>query len=469
MGKHRRSRSRYRRMSDAVFAKTGIPLSRLLSISLVIALVGGLIYYVVKDGNGSVGTAVDAPVTQFDSGKSDFGNFVDAVTVPKDFSKFTYPERIEKLDAMIKNCRHLLTQKNQYADKLKEKLIALHALKCVLLAENGIDPTAEIRRLKNQAAQSAETEAQQDEYHYLLAYVDMATLANRRDDQLYDMAMASINAIRETSLVPPAQAAGCARAARIYFANSTDKAAAGKILKALGTKMLLAKEQKIKDIGLELLDHPNFFTYYEDSSLGRTESDDYLPKTIELLKQIQKTPPQSIETYNVLLDLPEQYLQAGNTIVAGRVLQQINAAAGDVNEVIRQYVLAKIQKVSTRIGLVGNPFPLAGLDVRGTPIEPLKKERTVVIFWNPDEKSSIDALVRVQDSRLYDRWSTELLLVPIAELLPDEIIVLKKKFPTFRFIDNSTSKRWLEISGVNRVPYAITLDGDGIVKRMSQP
>lgn len=432
-------------------------------------MVVGLIYYTVRDDKSSSASLPDAPASQFEFGASEEQNFLNAVTIPKDFAKLSFPVRIEKLDGMIQHCRHLLTQDTQYHDKLREKLISLYALRCVLVAQSGVDPAAEIQELEKEIAQFVESEAEQETHHYLLAYVHMTLMAANPESEFYDKTMATINQIQESTPAPPPKVAGCYNSALRYFVGSKDKEAAADLLRLLGKKMVLAKEQGIKDYGLALQDYPNFSSFYQDNLVNRQVNDDSLTRTLQLLEQIKRTPPKSTETYDLLLKLPEQFLQAGNLEVAKKILKQIDATAADANEVIKDYVTKKIEKSKTRIELMGNLFPLSGFDVRGIPIKGTKKEQTVIVFWNPDQKTSLEALVRVQDSRLYDQWSTELLLASVSELTADEIIEYKKQFSSFRFIDGPTSKNWVENSGVNDVPYAITLDQDGIVRRFATP
>jgi len=187
------------------------------------------------------------------------------------------------------------------------------------------------------------------------------------------------------------------------------------------------------------------------------------------MAQIQKTPPQATETYDLLLTLPEQHLQAGSTKTASDVLSQIKSFAVKSNEQIRGNLLTKIERLSTRVSLIDSPFPLDGADWRGNSLRLSKKKQTLIVFWDLHQQESQDALTRLGESRLYAQWSTNVILASVLELTDEEHEKLVKKFPDFKFLDGPTSKAWLEKTGINETPYTVTVNKDGIVERMAYP
>ncbi len=468
-GKKRKRRSRFKKLNDKVFKKTGMPLSRLASIVAGVLLIGGLIFYIRSLGNESLPSSIEAPTSQFDSGESEEQDFITAVTIPADFAESSLPVRIDKVNWMIERCTYLLNQKNNYSEKIEEKMLALLALKAVMMAESGLDPAPHLDMLKKRVAQSSGTLTQTDKHQYLVVVTYMTALASAPEADIYEDAVEVINAIEDTTPVPPATAISCYNSCLKYYVNSTDKTAAGQLLQLMGEKLAISDQQRLSDLGLTLIDYPNFSYYYQDSFVQPKSGTKFEAETINLLKQIQKTPPQSVKTYDLLLTVPEQYLQAGNANVALKILDQFSSIARQSNPKIRDNVLEKVERLTKRVNLMGKKFSVSGVDVTGTEIEPSKKEKTVIIFWDPDSEKPNEALVRVADSRLFDRWSTTVFLVSVSELTVEEIVALKKLYPNFRVVDGPTSVDWIERSGVNEAPYLIMLDQQGIVRRLSTP
>ena len=465
----RKRRSRYKKLSDKVFKSTGMPLSRLLSIVTGILLIAGLIFYIRFQGDESLPSSIEVPSSQFESGESEEQDYLAAVTIPADFAQSSLPVRIDKVDWMIERCTYLLNQKNNYSEKIEEKMLSLLALKAVIMAESGLDPAQHLDLLKKRVAQSSGSLGQIDKHQYLLVVTYMTSLASAPEAEIYDGAVETIRAIQDTTPVPPATAIACYNACLKYYVNSADKAAAAKLLQLMGEKLAISEKQRLSDLGLTLIDYPNFSYYYQDSFIQPKSGSKFESETLQLLRQIQETPPQSVKTYDLLLTVPEQYLQSGNAQVALKILDQFSSIASQSNAKIRDNVLEKVERLTKRINLLGRKFSIEGVDVTGANIKPLKKEKTVVIFWDPDVEESQEALVRVADSRLFDRWSTAVFLASVSELTVKEIAALKRRYPNFKVVDGPTAIQWIEKSGVNEVPYLLVLDQEGIVRRLSTP
>jgi len=467
--KKRRRRSFYKKTSDKIFTSTGMPLSRLLSIAIGFLLIGGLIFYIVYQGDESLPSSTDAPTSQFESGESDEYDFMRAVTIPTDFSKSSLPVQIERVDWMIQRCNYLLNQKSDYSEKIEEKLLALCGLKTAIIAQSGMDPAPHLELLKKQTLQLSSSSTDGDKHQYLVVVSYLTALAALPAAEIYDDAIEAISGIQESTPVPPSTAISCYNSCLKFYVNSADKNSAGNLLRVMGEKLRISGSKRLSDLGLTLLDYPNFSYYYQDSFNQAKSGTKFEAETLQLLEQIRQTPPQSTQTFDLLLTVPEQYLQVGNTMVAQKVVDQLTSAASESNPETRDNVLAKIEKQTTRIKLLGKKFPVSGVDVTGTKIGPPKKDTILIIFWDPDGSSSTDALVRISDSRLYDRWSTSMFLVSVSELTVEEIVSLKKRYSEFRVVDGSTAIQWMKKSGVNEVPYLITLDKTGTVQRLSTP
>lgn len=468
-GKKRKRRSRFKKLNDKVFKQTGMPLSRLLSIAFGCLLIGGLVFYVRYQGDESSPSSIETPSSQFDTGDSEEQDYLAAVTIPADFAESSLPVRIEKVDWMIDRCTYLLNQDSSYSAKIEEKMLALLALKSVMISESGLDPAEQLELLKKRIAQSTGTSTQLDKHQYLLVVTYLTALAAVPEADIYDGAIEAIAGIQGTTPVPPPTAISCYNSCLKYYVNSVDKTASAKLLRLMGEKLAMSDAQRLSDLGLSLIDYPNFSYYYQDSFSQPKSGTRFESETLELLNQVQKTPPQSVKTYDLLLTAPEQYLQAGNGPVALKIMDQFTAVASQSNAKIRDNVLEKINRQKKRINLLGKKFPLSGVDAAGTEIQPPKKERTLILFWDPDADESEEVLLRIADSRLYDPWSTSVLLASVSELDVKEILTLKKLYPNFRVVDGPTTVDWMEKSGVNSVPYMLTLDQESIVRRLGAP
>ena len=469
MARHRTSRSKYKKLSDSVFTKTGLPLSRLLFTIIGILIVGGLIAYAFQANDKSSATAPGTPTSQFNSDDSEEQNFLDAGTLPSNFQILPLPVKLEKIDGMILHCRHLLNEDNNYTDEIKDKLISLHSFKCITMAQNNLAPNSAIKELEAIIPQVVETETERKKYRYLNAFVYLSSLASFPTAELYDNAISAINLIDETTPVLPSKTVGCYNVALTYYNKSNDKVAAAKLMQLLGSKMAMAKEVKIADMGLSLIDYPIFVEEVRESVLQREIDEGFIARTNRLLGLIRKTPPKSESTYNVLLYLPEHYLQAGSVDIASKILVEIKSAVAGADERFRNKLQTKIERSAKRIALFGKPFPLFGSDVDGKPLRPTKKNKTVVLFWSPNHKEAYATLARLHDSSLYNEWDTQILTASTAELTPEKISSLRNRFSHFRFLDYPTSKEWISTVGVSAVPYLMTVNKNGIVERFSEP
>ena len=469
MARHRRSRSKFKKLSDAVFTKTGLPLSRLLSILAGLLVIGGLVAYSLKGDSKSAASAPETPLSQFDTNDSEELNFLNAGTLPPDFTDLPFPVQLEKLDNMILHCRHLIDQDNNYRDETKGKLISLLALKCIKMSENSLDPTSAVQVFESTVAQVANSEANRSKYSYLNAFVHMSNLAFFPNAKQYENAIAAIALIDESTPVLPSKAVGCYNSALQYHLYSEDKVAATKLLRLLGNKMAMAKEKKIADLGLSLIDFPVYSNAVKNIFADSDTNDSVIANTNQLLKKIKETPPRSESTFTNLLQLPEQYLQTGNSNIAMRVLIEIQNAAKDTSERFRKSLQEKIDKTAKRIAALGKPFPLDGNQIDGKPLRPTTKDSTLVIFWSPNRKDAMDTLVRIDDSSVYDQWSTEILVASSGKLTSEAREILRSRFFRFRIVDLPTSMSWIKKFGIAKVPYLMIVNKNGIIERFSTP
>ena len=453
-------RTPYQKFSDKVFSLTGMPVGRVLVFLIGLLALGWSIHYATRQ---------DDQPSQLKSKTSEKKDFLEAITLPSNFSDSSLPVQMEKLDWMIERCSQLLDKKSEYSDRVEERQLANFALKAMTMAESGMDPADTLDRFQEHANQIASTSTQKDQHQYLVVVTFMKVLSKDPDFDLYTQAIAAISAIQESTPVPRGKAISSFNSAIEYYAKSKDKAKSGSLVRLLGERMSMARDREISEFGFSLMDYPDFFSSYQNS-ISRSKSGSSLEsETIQLLEQINATPPKSVQTYNVLLNVPEQLLHAGNKEVALRVLKNLSSVASASGPRIRDGVLQKITKLKARTDLYENPYPLSGFDVEGKTIEPTQSEQTLIVFFDPSKEKSLSALVRVAESPLREGWSTTTYLVPVAELSPEDILAISKMYSKFIVTDGPTSKDWFEKSGIERLPYLIRLDEAGVVQRLSFP
>lgn len=472
MGKRKHRRSRLKKLSDQTFQWTGIPLPRLLTLVASLIVLGYLIYYLSLDKNESQ-SASNESVTKptpslFNEGDSEEKKFFDAIAIPKDFVNLPLPVRIERLDKMIGHCELLLSQDTTYRKKLEVKSVSLLSLKCTTMAEAGLDPRAIVKQLNSKIADVINSVGEENEFVYLRLYVNLSILMFKPESSFYDDTISVIEEIDATTPVQATKVVGCYRTALRYYVNAKDPNKALALITALGQKISLAENQKIADYGLALLDYPHYRDLFGDDRSADQSDEDFVKSNLGLFDQLLQTPPQSAQTYNRLFLVPELFLQSGNSDLAKSLLTKIESAAATANEAIKGHVQAKLTSGLARARLFDQAFPLQGFDVNGEPIVLGKKEKTLVLFWDPFEKRSRDVLSTIQNSRLNDRWSTDIILVPSSELSSEQITAFKKIDLRTRMLDFETSKAWLNYSGVNEFPYLITLDQDANVRRLER-
>ena len=482
--------SLYERFSGLVFTLTGMPVSRLLTVIVGLLILGWAIQYAIREGDDSrevdVSREVDAmhegddtrkvdtvheadQSSQYTSEQLEKKDYLEAVTFLDGFVNFPFPVQMEKLDLMIERSNRLINQKSDYSVNVKKKLPNLFGLKAITLALNGLDPAPTLELLQQSVDRGSGSLAQNDEHQYLVVATYMNVLVADTDPDFYSQAIAEISAIQETTPVPETNALTCVEAAMKYYHASEDKVRSGKLLQLLGERMSMAKDRDLSDYGSSLIDYPNFYTSYQNA-LSQTKSDSLLEsETVQLLNQIEETPPQSLRTYETLLSMPKQHLHVGDRSGALKITDQLASVASSSAPRIRDAVLPKLASLKKRINLYQKSFPLSGFDVQGKPIEPPESEQTLIMFFNPFETSSQTALQRVAKSPLRQWWSTTTYLVSVEELPATTVDQLKKINSNIIVVDKATSEDWIKKSGIEQVPYLIRLDKEGVVQLLDVP
>ena len=157
-------RTRYKKFSDKVFSLTGMPVGRVLVFPIGLLALGWSIHYATRE---------DEQTSQLKSKATEKSDFLEAITLPSNFSDSSLPVQMEKLDWMIQRCNQLITQKSEYSDRVEERLLAHFALKAMTMADNGMNPAETLGRFQEHANQIASKSTQKDQHQYLVVVTFM--------------------------------------------------------------------------------------------------------------------------------------------------------------------------------------------------------------------------------------------------------------------------------------------------------
>jgi tetratricopeptide (TPR) repeat protein len=474
MGKRRRRRSRYQRFSESVFRVTGLPLMRFVQLTAGLIAIIGIVLFLLKDireRENDSESVLNPELTNslFDTEIPDEQSFLLSATIPSNFDDLPLPVRIERIDKKIANCQHLLTQETDYKETIYNRMISLFALRCTSVAQEGVDPRPMADEMYLQIANFADTDEKRKQMVYLKVFVSLTILSFDPKSSFYNDALQQIGEIDETTSVPPPKALGCYNAALRYYIAAGDKEKAAILLKALGRKLALAEVVRLSDLGLALIDYPQYFALYKEGRQTFQSEEDYSKQAYLLFEQLGDAPPQSAQTYDRLLSVPELFLKTGNIEAAKQTLLKIKTVAATANQRIKSYVDEKVTRSIRRLQLPGNSFQPTGTQTNGSSIPAMGKEKTLILFWDPDDADANQTLKRIRDSSLNTPKTTEIVLVPVSELTPEELIAMQKQYPDFKVADAPTSKSWIQRCGINDVPYLLTIDADKIVRRLGKP
>lgn len=456
-------RTLYQKFSDKVFAWTGMPVRRVVTAIAGLSILGWAIIYAISGKEEAVG--VKSKVAK----KKDF---IEAISIPENFLSSPFPVQLEQIDTTIGRCKQLLNNKveySEYDDQLQLKLLTLFSLKSITLAANGMDPTGALDLFEKKFNQIASSSAQPDEHQYLAASTYLRVLEADPKLDFYEQLTRAINGIEKTTPVPRTQAIASFKAATAYHEAVKDKAKSAKLLEMLGERMMKAKDVEVADFGACLMDFPNFFSSYKGSIDASKFGVGLDAEADKFLAQLDETPPQSWQSYNVLLNIPEECLHVGNTKAALTILEKMASLAHSAIPRTREKIVPKIERLKTRVNLLNRPFPLSGFDVTGKPIGADDNEQTIIMFYDPFQQQSVEALRRVAASPLREGWETTTYLVSTKDTTEQEVIALKKLDRDFVIVDEATAQQWVEKSGVEKLPYLIILDAEGTVQRMRFP
>ena len=457
----------FSKLSKKVFRKTGMPLSRLIFVALGLIMIGGLIYYSVRERESTAETSEDLSTSIVTSNQSNAEKFLRAVSVPNDFPALSLPVRLEVLEEMISKCKSLLNEDTVYTSRVQEKLISLSALQCVTLSQAGIEAGPSLKELARMTALFSDTDSNYDS-SMTLAFAYLTSLSFSYTPENYEAAFNAINQIDETTPGTNLKVSGCcSQAIQLFKLHQNDE----KILELVdlfGRKLAANKEASISDAGFALLDYPIFAQFYKrPNNLVSSQTDN--DNDYEMLKQAIKTPPQSPHTINVILKIPEQSLQDGNIEAANKMLAQVQTIISRCPERLRNDAEPKWQKLAKRIGLFEKPFVVDGSDAKGVTLKSNPNKQSVILFFSPTHPNSRQAVVTLNDSPIHEPWTTDFFAVPVKKLSEDGMASWQKKFPDITFLDYPTAKDWIEKSGMSHVPYQIILDKDDTVARVGKP
>jgi hypothetical protein len=453
------------------FRATGFMFSSLLkaAVVLVVAVVciSLTIRYTNTERSGGV-SGLDGVVAKRLTSEE---QFVEISNLPQGFSKKQPVEKIGILQSKIEVGEALVRSGGQYAQRAKDQLVQTYGRLCQLQDSVGIDSQKAYGRLAElrQDALSTGNEDRVAEVDFHRAF--SATSRLRQYDERADFRFATdailnldsrkmVNAKRINQLFSVA----------INLHDTSPKQDSTAIfLSILGDKLIDSPVSEISTLGLSLKDHVKYARYY-------TAVYELPPSTREskvqfyngLFEKIEKSPPQSPKTYQVVVRLIDRLLNRSDAEFASTLAKRLGKAASLISPKIKADVDASIKNIETRIALLGESVDLTGSNYKGSALQLPNDKPTTLVFWRFGDLESMEHVQSIAKSERFDSWETNVLLAGLSQLTEEQFTAAEDIIGNFTILDNATSSRLGVEIGIDLVPYQVALDKDGKVIRLGQ-
>ena len=252
--------------------------------------------------------------------------------------------------------------------------------------------------------------------------------------------------------------------------TSSEQASTAILLSTLAEKLVGSPDKKISSLGLRLKDHARYAPYYAAiDELPYTTRESKLKFFRELIGEIEKAPPQSLEAYQVVFQLIDRLANKSDAVFAGTLTNRLRKATSTVDASIKEQVNYSINKAETRIAWLGKTADLSGSDFNGSPLQLPNGKPTTLVFWRFGDTKSMKYLTSTANSSRFNPWGTNLLVACLSQQALVEFEKLGQELGRFTVLDYPTSRRLGDDFAVEFIPYQVSMDKDGKVVRLGQP
>ena len=403
---------------------------------------------------------------------TDGEQFVAVSELPNDFPSKIPVEKIDILESKIAIGEKLVSAEGQYVQRAVDQLVFLYGALCQLQESEGIDSNKSYQRMAELRQQAIEEGNQRRVAvaDYLCAI--SATKRLKRSSEQADFRFAAdfILKLDSKNMVQAEEIKKLYVEAIELHDTSSQQANTAILLSTLGDKLIDSDEREVSNIGLRLKDHARYAPYYAAiDALPYTTRETKLDFFRKLLEEIEKAPPQSLQTYQVVFQLVDRLTNKSDAFFSGTLTKRLKKATSKVDERIKEQVDYSIKKAETRIAWLGKTADLSGSDFNGSPLQLPNGKPTTLVFWRFGDMKSMEYLKSTANSSLLNPWETNLLVACLSQQATEEFEELGQKLGRFTVLDYPTSRRLGDEFAVEFIPYQVSMDKDGKVVRLGQP
>ena len=455
-----------------VFRSTGISFDNLMKACafLVIAVVGiGLtVLYTNADQASEVSGIEVVESKQLTSDEQ----FIEVSELPPGFERKLPVERIDILKSKIKAGEELAQSGGHYAQRATEQLVFLYGALCYLEESQGVDSKKSYERLAElrQQALAEGNEQRVAITDFLRASSATVRLKRRTEKADFRFATDAVQNLDSKSFLNAEQIKRLYNDAIELHDTSSKQDSTAIFLSTLGDKLVDSPETKISSLGLSLKDHPKYAAYY--AAIDKppyTTRESKLGFFRKLVAEIEKAPPQSLKSYQVVFQLLDRLVNRSDVLFAGTLAKRLREATPMINPAIRTKVDQSIDNIEKRISTLGKTVDLTGSSFGGSPLQLPNDKPTTLVFWRFGDKKSMEYLKTTANSSRFNPWGTNLLVACLSKQPVEEFEKAAHEFGRFTVLDYPTSHRLGNEFALEFVPYQVSLDKDGTVIRLGAP
>ncbi len=461
------------RLGDRVFQATGMSLSALVKLAVVLvacaAGIGFTVFY--KDfarlgGNGLTGSAEGSSQGRV----LDELKFVELSEIPAGFTEKIPVEQIAIVNSRISLGEELVRSGGQYSERATGILVKLYGELCRLQESTGINSERSYQKLAEfrKQAKLAGNEERVAEADFLRAFAATSRLTNHDEKVDFRFAADAVINLESKTLVNPTLLSRLYDAAIDLYESSPQQGDTAIYLSLLGDKLIASPIDSISNMGFNLKDYPQYGRLYraiDKQAFTTRESKFELFR--DLFETIEETPPQSLKTYKTTIRFFDELLNQSDVKYASYLTKRLGKAASLVSPKIKAYADSAIANINKRASIIGTTITLTGITADGEQLDLPSSQPTVLVIWDPRSEASAQYVKKLADSGRFDPWATNVLVASSMELSDDQHRAFSKRVPKYSVLDNAPARRLIQGLGVDRVPYMVTIDKDGKVIRFS--
>ena len=323
---------------------------------------------------------------------TDGEQFVAVSELPNDFPSKIPVEKIDILESKIAIGEKLVSAEGQYVQRAVDQLVFLYGALCYLEESQEVDSKKSYERLDELRQQAL---AEGDEQRVAITdflRVSAATIRLKRRTEQADFRFATdaVQNLDSKNFVNAGQVKKLYDDAIGLHDTSSKQDSTAIFLSTLGDKLVDSPDAKISSLGLSLKDHTKYAAYY--AAIDKppyTTRESKLEFLRELFAKIEKAPPQSLKTYQVVFQLLDRLINKADVFFAGTLTKRLREATPMINPAIRTKVDQSIDNIEKRISTLGKTVDLTGSSFGGSPLQLPNDKPTTLVFWRFGDKKSV--------------------------------------------------------------------------------